>query len=140
MNGQPRLLLIEDAIEIQQMYNFGLTKAGFKVDAVGNAGEALALVQNNNVYNVILLDLMLGGMSGLDFLKESQIKIQHPETKVVVFTNIDNPEVMTRVNAEGVDGYLLKSETDPKALNEYLYKILKMEPPAAAATPTPPAA
>jgi CheY-like chemotaxis protein len=134
MSNPPTLLLVEDTPEIRQMYQFGLTKNGFAVTSVGSAGEALSRVQSG-AYDIILLDLMLGGMSGLDFLKEAHIKLEHPDTKIVVFTNIDNPEVMEKVKAEGIDGYLLKSQTDPKALNIYLRQLLGMPPAPAEDAP-----
>jgi len=88
---------------------------------------------------VVLLDLMLMGMSGLDFLEQSQVVAKHPETKIVVLTNVDNPEIMDRVKAQGVAGYLVKASVEPATLGDYLQKLLAGEqtPGAAPAASTP---
>jgi CheY-like chemotaxis protein len=135
--ASPSILLVEDTPEIQQMYQFGLIKEGFSVEAVSSAGEALARVEAV-AYNAIVLDLMLGGMSGLDFLKESQIKLKHPETKIIIFTNMDSQDVRERVTNQGIDGYLMKANTDPKQLAEYLRGLLAAPAAGAAADPAAP--
>lgn len=118
-----KVLLIEDAPEMQRLYQLGLQKEGYEVEVVGSAGEGLTRVSSGVTYDVILLDLMLMGMSGLDFLEQSKIHQVSPGTKVIVLTNIDNPEVVERVKAQGVDDYLLKSETEPKKLAEIIRKL-----------------
>lgn len=121
----PKVLMIEDTPEMQRMYSYGLIKSGFEVEVVGSGGEALAHAQSGIDFDVILVDLMLAGMSGLDFLKSAHLKEVMPRAKIVVLTNVDNPEVVAKVKAaEQIDGYLMKSQTDPLALADFLHKLL----------------
>ncbi len=125
----PKVLLIEDTPEMQRMYSYGLTKAGYDVEVVGSAGEGLAHVQSGIDFDVILVDLMLAGMSGLDFLKSANLKALMPNAKIAVLTNVDNPEIVAKVKAaEQIDGYLIKSQTEPAMLNDYLNKLLAAPP------------
>jgi DNA-binding NarL/FixJ family response regulator len=57
---------------------------------------------------VVLLDLGLPGMSGLEGLRE--IKRRSPETQVIVFTVMDSSESVFEAIRSGASGYLLKSE------------------------------
>jgi len=118
-----KVLLVEDTEEMQRMYAFGLQKEGFEVVTANSGGEALARMDEDH-FEIILLDMMLGGMSGLDFLKEYDVKTKSPGTKVVVFTNLDNPNIKARIEAVGVDGYLNKSNYEPKQLADYLKQLL----------------
>ena len=133
----PKVLLIEDTPEMQRMYGYGLTKAGFEVEIVGSAGEALAHVQSGIDFDVILVDLMLAGMSGLDFLKSANLRTLMPGAKIVVLTNVDNPEIIDKVKVASVDDYLVKSQTDPIALANHLQQMLQSVPPLADPLPKP---
>jgi CheY-like chemotaxis protein len=120
----PTVLLLEDTEEIQRMYSFGLQQEGFKVTVSSTAGEALARI-DEKAFDIIVVDLMLNGMSGLDFLIEGDVRVQYPFTKIVVFTNLDNPSIRARVESYGVDGYLTKSDYEPKQFAEYLKQLVK---------------
>src|SRR5258708_5972786 len=97
----PKILLVEDTESIQKMYAFGLEQEGFTVTTASSAGEALARLEGDK-FDVILLDLMLTGMSGLDFLKTANVKTTSPETRVVILTNLDNPNIKATVESFGV--------------------------------------
>ncbi|HEY6736775.1 MAG TPA: response regulator [Candidatus Saccharimonadia bacterium] len=129
-----RILMIEDTPEMQRLYQLGLERSGHTVDVVGSAGEGLTRIDSGETYDVVLLDLMLMGMSGLDFLKQSQVKTRHPQTKLVVLTNVDNAEIMERVKAQGVDEYIVKANTDPLRLAKLLTDLTKPAPGPAATT------
>src|SRR5437868_2194708 len=118
-----KVLLVEDTENIQKMYAFGLQREGFEVLTASSGGEALARMDENH-FDVILLDMMLAGMSGLDFLKEYDVKTKSPGTKVVAFSNLDNPSIEARIEQAGVDAYLNKSHYELKQLSDYLKQML----------------
>ena len=60
-----RILLVEDEPAIAEAVSYALQDAGFKVDAVGDGGEALEASRRLN-YDLMILDLLLPGMSGLN--------------------------------------------------------------------------
>jgi len=118
----PTVLYVEDNESIQRMYSYGLQKEGFVVTISSTAGEALARVAEAE-FDFILLDLMLAGMSGLDFLKASDVKAKCPATKVIILTNLDSQPIKERLESFGVDGYLNKSMYEPKKLADYLKQM-----------------
>jgi CheY-like chemotaxis protein len=124
-----RVLLVEDTEQMQRMYSFGLTQEGFDVVVAGSASLAIAKMEEQP-YDVILLDMMLSGMSGLDFLETGQITSKYPDTKIVVLSNVDNPNVIARVKAQGVAAYLVKAQYEPAALADYLKQLLSGQPAA----------
>lgn len=132
------ILLVEDDVSIRNMYTLGLTNAGFTVTPVDNAPDALKWVEAQS-FDVILLDMLLGGMSGIDFLESAQLQVRRPEIKVIGFSNIGSDNVRGRANALGVADFLDKAEYDPPKLVGYIHRMLG-DAPAAGAASTPPAA
>jgi CheY-like chemotaxis protein len=66
----PRVLLVEDSEDIQTMVAFRLKKAGHRVLTASNADEALAIVEERGAPDVVVLDVMMPGMTGLELLPE----------------------------------------------------------------------
>ncbi|HEX3081863.1 MAG TPA: response regulator [Candidatus Saccharimonadia bacterium] len=127
------ILLVEDDEMIRNMYTTGLTKDGFTVTPVSSAGEALTVVEGQQ-FDIILLDMLLGGMSGIDFLESAQLQIKSPQTKVVALSNIGSDSVKERANAMGIVAFLEKADYDPIKLSQYLNTLMTTPAPAAGTT------
>lgn len=131
----PKVLLVEDTEQVQRMYSTGLINEGFEVTVAPTAGQALARVEEEQ-FDAILLDMMLGGMSGLDFLDEYDVKSRSADTLVVALTNVDNPEIMERAKQHGIANYLIKADYEPKVLALHLKELLAArQAPASAPSP-----
>jgi CheY-like chemotaxis protein len=122
-----KVLLVEDTEQMQRMYSFGLVQEGFEVVIAASASAALAKMEEQP-YDVILLDMMLSGMSGLDFLETGQITTKYPGSKIVVLSNVDNPNIIERAKAQGVTDYLIKAQYEPAQLAAYLKNMLASQP------------
>jgi DNA-binding response OmpR family regulator len=111
-----RLLLIEDYRPLQKSLTKGLREADFAVDTTGDGKEGLWYAMSND-YDVIILDLMLPGMGGLEILKE--IRVQGKKTHVLVLTAKDTVQDRITGLDLGADDYLVK----PFAFEELLARI-----------------
>jgi DNA-binding response OmpR family regulator len=111
-----RLLLIEDYRPLQQSLTKGLREAGFAVDVTGDGKEGLWYATSNE-YDVVLLDLMLPGMDGLEILKK--VRSQGRESCVLVLTAKDTVPDRVRGLELGADDYVVK----PFAFEELLARI-----------------
>ena len=119
------VLCIEDDHFIADMYVHSLRKAGYSVDVIANGQEALEQAQRQ-VYDVILLDIMLPDKSGVEILetlrKEDGSGL--PLTKIIVTTNFDEP-ADDRAHLEKLaDGYLIKADVTPSKLVELVGEVL----------------
>ena len=111
-----RLLLIEDYRPLQQSLTKGLREAGFAVDTTGDGKEGLWYAMGNE-YDVIILDLMLPGMDGLEILKK--IRAQGRKSHVLILTAKDTLQDRVTGLDLGADDYLVK----PFAFQELLARV-----------------
>ena len=79
-----------------------------------------------------LLDMMLAGMSGLDFLENFDVKTKSPGTIVVGLSAVGNPSIIERAKAHGVSEYLVKSDYLPRQVAARLRELLaaRTNPPS----------
>ncbi len=113
MSDSITVMLVEDSREYREVIQLALKRDG-KIELVSEFGTAEIALRNlrnqgEQSPDVILLDLRLPGMSGLDALPE--IKKSAPETKVIILTQSDNEADVLRAISLGAAGYLLKSST-----------------------------
>lgn len=126
MNKQPSILLIEDEKFISELYTRALERAGFSVTSEMDGEKALFEAVNNN-YDVILLDIMLPTMNGVDLLyKMKDRNVQPPmRSKNIITTNLDQKEEIRAKIESMADGYLIKAEITPKELVNYVQQVLQ---------------
>ena len=126
MNKQPSILLIEDEKFISELYTRALERAGFSVTSEMDGEKALFEAVNNN-YDVILLDIMLPTMNGVDLLyKMKDRNVQPPmRSKIIITTNLDQKEEIRAKIESMPDGYLIKAEITPKELVNYVQQVLQ---------------
>lgn len=99
------ILVIEDSAHLRRSLIVGLTNLGFTVEATGDGAEGLNLALQN-IYDIIVLDLMLPNVDGMTLLKT--IRQQNVHSKVIILSA--RVTVDDRVNGllAGADDYLVK--------------------------------
>jgi DNA-binding NarL/FixJ family response regulator len=83
-------------------------------NAFSNCEDMLSSLREGATTDVVLMDINLPGMSGLDGIVEA--KAVSPGIKVVILTVFDDNDKIFRAICAGADGYLLKSTPPPKLL------------------------
>lgn len=111
-----RLLLIEDFQPLRQYVAKGLREAGLAVDTSGDGEEGLWYAMSND-YDVVILDLMLPGIDGLEILKKLRAKGRN--SHVLILTAKDRVEDRVAGLDLGADDYLAK----PFAFEELLARV-----------------
>lgn len=119
-----KILVIEDEHFIGELYNRALSRAGFKVTIVVDGLQGLKEAQTDK-YDVILLDLMIPNMTGIEILRELRDPAKTPKlhSKVIITTNLEQREEIRSDIESRADGYLVKAEVTPRELVEFLNTI-----------------
>lgn len=122
MAGSKTILCIEDEHFISELYSRALSKAGYHVKVIFSGEQGLAEAKTNG-YDIILLDLMIPDMLGVEVLKRLRAEVPSLKAKIIITTNLEQDE-QTRAQIERqADGYLVKAEITPKQLVEFLDKL-----------------
>ncbi len=100
-----KILVIEDSERLLFSLGQALKKSGYSVDLVANGIDGFDYARFNN-YDVIVLDLMLPGMSGLDILKK--LRALGKKTHVLILSAKDQVEDRVRGLELGADDYMIK--------------------------------
>lgn len=122
-NGR-KVLIIEDERFISELYVRALTQGGYKVDAIADGKEALAAAEKDE-YDIILLDLMIPNLSGIDVLRALKDPARVPpiKAKIIIITNLEQREDVRADIEKQADGYVVKAELTPHELVELLDNI-----------------
>jgi len=112
----PHVLLIEDDARIREIVERGLGSRGFVVTSAEDGPAGLDLAQKLEV-DVVLLDLMLPGLSGLEVLEG--IRLAKPRLPVVALTALDDTRSKVAGLDAGADDYITK----PFSLEELTARV-----------------
>jgi len=103
-----RVLSIDDSATVRAFLGKLLTRQGAQVEEAANGEAALALLNDNQPYDLILLDLLLPDTDGLEILRE--IRARTEETTVVMLTGAGGIKSAMAAVRQGADGYLEKQD------------------------------
>ncbi len=119
-----RVLCVEDERFITELYVRALTKSGYLVDAVADGKEALDAAETNQ-YDIILLDLMIPSMTGIEILRilRDPARVPPLKAKIIITTNLEQREDVRSDIEKQADGYLVKAELTPHELVQFLDTI-----------------
>lgn len=101
----PTILIIEDEAKMRRLLELNLGDDGFKTLSAGDAETGLKLLASEPVH-LVLTDLKLPGMSGLEFLQTA--KQQNPALPIVVMTAFGSVETAVEAMKAGASDYVLK--------------------------------
>lgn len=118
------ILLVDDSVEDRASYRIFLEKKGYKVLETQSGEECLKRVKERK-FQVILLDIQLPGISGIETLKE--IKKVRPDVAVIMVTGHTETEMVEQAMKNGSFAYLAKP-LDIKRLTEVIAETLKVKP------------
>ena len=116
-----KILLVDDDSDISKIYSMEFTKGGYEVHAASDGAEALEMIKNQE-WDLVLLDVQLPKLSGIDVLKTLKKEGNGILTKTPFFllTNLGKDEVMEEAKDLGVRGMFVKALYKPSVLVEMI--------------------
>ena len=122
MNKDHSVLIVEDEIVLQDDYKLVLGLQGLKVYTANNGLEGLKKLKQHKP-DVILLDIFMPVMDGIEFLQTVDLKA-YPGVKIIVYTNLSDSNVQAQMLALGAHKFVLKSTMGPKDLIKMIEECL----------------
>lgn len=108
-----KLLLIDDDAFLRDMYATKFIEQGYEVEVADSAVAALIKIERNPEFDIILLDMIMPGMTGIELIKKIKEKFPNLNAKCIVLSNQGQEEDIKEAKAAGAVGYIIKAEAVP---------------------------
>ncbi len=115
--------MVDDDQFLLDMYAIKFNKAGYEVKTADATATALKLVTDGYVPDVILSDIVMPGMDGLEFVATLRRDNIVPNTIIIMLTNQGSSDDIARAKKLQVDGYIVKATTIPSEVLTQVEKI-----------------
>ena len=120
--ARKRVLCIEDERFIGELYKRALEKAGYDFTIIPDGQDGLNAILTD-AYDVVLLDIMIPQVLGIDILKKVRAEKPDLKAKIIITTNLEQDEAARAEIEKAADGYLIKAEITPSELVTFLNQI-----------------
>lgn len=110
-----KVLLVEDDVFVSDVYSTRLSKEGYQVFLMNNGRDAVGWLEENTP-DIVLLDIMMPYMDGIEVLKELRQKDSCKEVPVIMLTNLSEKENIREALSLGANDYLIKSHFTPSEI------------------------
>ena len=118
-----KILVVEDDLFLRELYCDILKEEGYNIDSAADGEEAFSKIGLGG-YNLVLLDIILPKIDGLEIMRRMKNEPPRKPNKCVIFlTNLDKDEEIKAASHLG-NGYLIKSQITPGTLVEKVKKYL----------------
>lgn len=123
VDGNVKILIVEDDLFIRELYERQLSLEGYEVSTAEDGEIGLNRI-SQAIPDLILLDIMLPKVSGLDLLRTIKAQEATKSIPVILLTNLGQDSVIKEGFNLGADGYLIKSAYTPDQIIEEVKKFL----------------
>ena len=125
-----QILIVEDDRDLNNAYCIILKNEGHEVVTTYNGKEALNKLKDFSP-ELILLDLLMPIMGGLEFLKRYNAPKNQADARVLIFTNMENSPEVAQAYKLGAQRCIIKSWTAPHNLARVVSDTLQAKPAVA---------
>ncbi len=111
-----KILIAEDDFFIRDIYSRVFSLSGYEVQVAVDGADALEKIKAQ-AYDMILLDIMMPKMTGIDVLRNLRSQESAAKnTPVFIITNLGQQNVIEEAFKMGMDGYIIKSQVTPQQI------------------------
>ena len=119
-----KVLLVEDDPIIYRMYQKAFNLEGFTTELAKNGQEGLDKLKTFEP-DIILLDIMMPKMNGVEMLEKLKTELNTKDIPVVVLTNVSDAGVTHEVFGKGASMIIVKSETEPEQVIGWINSVIE---------------
>ncbi len=121
--NKKKVLFVDDDKFLLDMYALKFSKAGYEVKTADSTEAAMKLVKDGYVPDVMLVDIIMPGMDGLEFISEVRKQNLAANAVVIFLTNQGESDDINKARKLSADGYIVKATTIPSEVLAQVEKI-----------------
>lgn len=122
-----RILLVDDDMFLRDMYATKFAECSHEIVTAENAAEALRVLEQDKKFDVVLMDMIMPGMSGTEFLESTKSLLTKAKIKAIMLSNQGQDEDIAEAKAAGAVGYLIKAHMIPSEVVKEVETIVGSE-------------
>jgi two-component system chemotaxis response regulator CheY len=120
-----KVLIVDDDKFLLDMYAMKFKSLGHEAHVAVGSTEALNLLRGGEEPDVLILDIIMPVMDGLELLETIRKENLCPHSPVIMLTNESDPAKIEKAKSLGVAGYIVKATSIPSEVVEEVISILK---------------
>jgi DNA-binding response OmpR family regulator len=118
-----KILIVEDDPRLELTYDTLFERSGHEVVRAHDGEEGLNQVKLEQP-DIVLLDMLMPKMHGIEFLKNLDVRNSYPNMKIIVFSNMESADLTKEALELGASRYEVKSKFSPKELAKLVNEVL----------------
>lgn len=119
-----KILIVEDDKILSNAYKITLERAKHLIKTAFNGREALEATESFKP-DIILLDILMPEMSGIEFLEHYELSKKHPNVKVIILSNIGQNDEAQKALDLGAYKYIVKAHATPDDLSAMVSHLIR---------------
>lgn len=125
-SNQYKIFIVDDDTFLLNMYVTKFKKMGHEVETAKSGTDALKKLQDGYKPDVMLLDIVLPGMDGVELLRQIRKEKLAEQTMFIMFTNQGGDEEVIEARRLGVTDYIIKADLVPSGIVDKVLKIIEL--------------
>jgi CheY-like chemotaxis protein len=119
-----KLLLVDDDAFLRDMYAIKFSDSKFDVHVAETGLQALNLIEESPDFDVVLLDMVMPGMGGIELVQEIRGLFPKMKAYCIVLSNQGQESDIAEATSAGADGYIIKAESIPTDVVKKVSEII----------------
>ncbi len=119
-----KILLVDDDIFLRDMYATKFIECGHTVTPAVHAIDALRILETTTDFDLMLVDMIMPGMTGVELLTEIKRILPDLKMKSIVLSNQGQDQDIEEATEAGAIGYIIKAQSVPSEVVKQVEKIM----------------
>lgn len=102
------ILVVDDSGTVRQQVSMALKQAGFAIVEAADGREALAVLESNRGIDMVVCDVNMPNMNGLEMVENVKRKPEHKSLPILMLTTEGQPSMIRRAKEAGAVGWIVK--------------------------------
>ena len=119
-----KILLIDDDTFLRDMYATKFVECGHDVTTAVHATDGLRIIEQDNNFDLVIVDMIMPGMTGIELMKELHKGYSDKNFRFIVLSNQGQDQDIEEAKEAGAIGYIIKAQSIPSEVVKRVEEIV----------------
>lgn len=122
-----KIILVDDDTFLRDMYATKFIECGHEVTTAIHAADALRIIEQDQKYDLMIVDMIMPGMTGIELMRELQSIYKDVQLKFIVLSNQGQDQDIEEAKQAGAIGYIIKAQSVPSEVVKRVEEIMSQK-------------